>query len=264
MIIKWQIEIMTSIIKNFPNWPAVDRIHAFITERTGGFSTGKFESLNLAHHVNDDFSAVERNRGLLKSSVSADLTFQWMHQIHSDIVNVVSVPSPPMKGDSLICREPGIACCVLTADCLPVFLTNLKGTEIAIIHAGWRGICRGILSKTINKMCSEPNELMAWLGPAIGPCHYEVGDDLKIAFKKSIGSEMLWSRIETCFEDSPTEGKYFLDLSKSAAVILKYLGISNIYEDDHCTFRDSEKYFSHRRDGETGRMVSTIFIDPRV
>ena len=182
---------MTSIIKNFPSWPAVDRIHAFVTERTGGFSTGRFESLNLAHHVNDDFSAVERNRDLLKSSVSADLTFQWMDQIHSDIVNVVSVPSPPMKGDSLICREPGIACCVLTADCLPVFLTNLTGTEIAIIHAGWRGICRGILSKTINKMCSEPNELMAWLGPAIGPCHYEVGDDLKIAFKKSIGSEML-------------------------------------------------------------------------
>ena len=255
---------MTSIIKNFPNWPAVDRIHAFITERTGGFSTGKFESLNLAHHVNDDFSAVERNRGLLKSSVSADLTFQWMHQIHSDIVNVVSVASSPVKGDSLICREPGIACCVLTADCLPVFLTNLKGTEIAIIHAGWRGICRGVLNKTVNKMCSQPNDLMAWLGPAIGPCHYEVGDDLKIAFKNSISSKKLWSRIETCFAESPTEGKFFLDLNKTAGAILNHLGVSNIYGNDHCTFRDSEKYFSYRRDGETGRMVSAIFIDPKV
>ena len=255
---------MTSIIKNFPNWPAADRVHAFVTQRTGGFSTGKFASLNLAHHVNDDFSAVERNRDLLKSSVSADLTFQWMHQIHSDIVNVVSVPSSPIKGDSLVCREPGIACCVLTADCLPVFLTNLKGTEIAIIHAGWRGICGGILSKTVNKMCSEPNDLMAWLGPAIGPCHYEVGDDLKIAFKRSIRSKKLWSRIEKCFEVSSTEGKFFLNLYKAVTTILNHLGVSNIYVDDYCTFRDSKKYFSYRRDGETGRMVSIIFIDPKV
>ena len=255
---------MTSIIKNLPNWPAADWIHAFVTERAGGFSTGKFASLNLAHHVNDDFSIVERNRGLLKSSVSADLTFQWMHQIHSDIVNVVSVPSSPLKGDSLICREPGIACCVLTADCLPVFLTNLKGTEIAIIHAGWRGMCRGVLNKTVNKMRSQPNDLMAWLGPAIGPCHYEVGHDLKIAFKKSISSKNLWSRIETCFAESSTEGKFFLDLNKTAVAILNHLGVSNIYGNDQCTFRDSEKYFSYRRDGETGRMVSTIFIDPKV
>mgnify|MGYP001159996784 FL=1 len=255
---------MTSILKNFPNWPAADRVHAFVTERTGGFSTGKFSSLNLAHHVNDDFSTVERNRDLLQLSVPADLTFQWLNQIHSDIVNVVSVSSPPMKGDSLICREPGIACCVLTADCLPVFLTNLKGTEIAIIHAGWRGICRGILSKTVNKMCSDPYDLIAWLGPAIGPCHYEVGGDVKDALKKSISSKELWSRIETCFRESSTEGKFFLDLYKTAGAMLKYLGVNKIYGDDHCTFRDREKYFSYRRDGETGRMVSTIFIDPKV
>ena len=254
---------MTSIIKNLANWPAAERIHAFVTERTGGFSTGNFASLNLAHHVNDDFSTVERNRCLLKSSVSADLSFQWMHQIHSDIVNVVSVASSPVKGDSLICREPGIACCVLTADCLPVFLTNLKGTEIAIIHAGWRGICRGILNKTVNKMCSQPDDLIAWLGPAIGSCHYEVGGDLKIAFKKSISSKKLWSEVETCFAESSTEGKFFLDLNKTAGAILNHLGVSKIYGDNHCTFRDSEKYFSYRRDGETGRMVSTIFIDPK-
>jgi YfiH family protein len=254
---------MTSILKNFPNWPAANRVHAFVTERTGGFSTGKFASLNLAHHVNDDFSTVERNRDLLQLSVPADLTFQWLNQIHSDIVNVVNVSSPPMKGDSLICREPGIACCVLTADCLPVFLTNLKGTEIAIIHAGWRGICGGILSKTVSKMCSEPYDLIAWLGPAIGPCHYEVGGDLKDAFKKSISSNKLWSRIETCFRESSTEGKFFLDLYKTAKAILNYLGVRNIYGGNQCTFRDSEKYFSYRRDGETGRMVSTIFIDPK-
>ena len=254
---------MTSILKNFPNWPAANRVHAFVTERTGGFSTGKFASLNLAHHVNDDFTTVERNRDLLQLSVPADLTFQWLNQIHSDIVNVVNVSSPPMKGDSLICREPGIACCVLTADCLPVFLTNLKGTEIAIIHAGWRGICGGILSNTVNKMCSEPYDLIAWLGPAIGPCHYEVGGDLKDAFKKSISSNKLWSRIETCFRESSTEGKFFLDLYKTAKAILNYLGVRNIYGGNQCTFRDSEKYFSYRRDGETGRMVSTIFIDPK-
>ena len=253
---------MTSILKTFPNWPAADRVHAFVTERTGGFSTGKFASLNLAHHVNDDFSTVERNRDLLQLSVPADLTFQWLNQIHSDIANVVSVPSPPMKGDSLICREPGIACCVLTADCLPIFLTNLKGTEIAIIHAGWRGICKGILSNTINKMRSEPYDLIAWLGPAIGPSHYEVGDDLKDAFRKSITSNKLWSRIEACFRESSTEGKFFLDLYKTAKAILNYLGVRTIYGGNQCTFRDREKYFSYRRDGETGRMANTIFIDP--
>ena len=253
---------MKSISKNLPDWPAPKSIHAFVTERTGGFSERKFASLNLAYHVDDDASAVEQNRDLLQSSVPGNLAFQWLNQIHSSIANTVSIPSSPIKGDSLICREPGIVCCVLTADCLPIFLTNTKGTEIAVIHAGWRGICQGILANTVNEMRSPPGGLMAWLGPAIGPCHYEVGGDLKDIFRESFDSKELWAEIEECFGFSPIANKFFLDLYKTAAAILRHLGINDIYGGNHCTFRDEDKFYSYRRDKETGRMVSAIFIEP--
>ena len=253
---------MTSISKTFPNWPASERIHAFVTERAGGVSEGKFAGLNLAHHVNDDLSAVEHNRELLQSSVPANLTFQWLNQIHSNIASIVTVPASPIKGDSLICREAGIVCCVLTADCLPIFMTNKAGTEIAVIHAGWRGICRGILSNTLNEMTSQPRDLMAWLGPAIGPCHYEVGGELKDTFENSIDSKELWAEVEKCFGFSSKGNKYFLDLYKAATLLLKKLGIVDIYRGNHCTFCNEEKYYSYRRDQETGRMVSSIFIKP--
>ena len=259
---KRQIESMESIFKVLPDWPAPESIHAFVTERTGGFSGGKFASLNLAYHVDDDSRAVECNRDLLQSSVPVNLTFQWLNQIHSNIANIVRVPTSPIKGDSLVCREPGIVCCVLTADCLPIFLTNTKGTEIAVIHAGWRGICQGILANTVNEMSSHPGDLMAWLGPAIGPCHYEVGGDLKDIFRESIDSKELWAEIEECFGLSSTAGKFFLDLYKTAAAIFRHLGITDIYGGNYCTFSDEDKFYSYRRDKETGRMVSAIFIEP--
>tara|TARA_Y100000994_G_C15617617_1_gene411625 strand:- start:345 stop:860 length:516 start_codon:yes stop_codon:yes gene_type:complete len=167
-----------------------------------------------------------------------------------------------MRGDSLICRLPGVICCVLTADCLPIFLTNRKGTEIAILHAGWRGICYGIINNTIDAMHSRPSDILAWLGPAIGPCHYEVGIDLKNVFKEAIGSKELWLEIERCFGQGRKEDKLYLNLYRAAEVILGYSGVNEVFGGNHCTFCEEEKYYSYRRDQETGRMLSAIFIEP--
>ena len=253
---------MTTISKVLPDWPAPDHIHAFVTERSGGYSVGSFAGLNLADHVNDSESAVARNRSLVRSALPNNLSYQWLDQVHSNIVNTVDVPSSPMRGDSLICRSPGIICCVLTADCLPIFLTNKKGTEIAILHAGWRGICDGVINNTIDDMHSRPSDILAWLGPAIGPCHYEVGVDLKKVFKETIESKELWLEIERCFGQGGKKDKLYLNLYRAAEVILGYSGVNEVYGGNHCTFCEEEKYYSYRRDQETGRMLSAIFIKP--
>ena len=253
---------MTVIKKVLPNWPAPDHIHAFVTERSGGCSVGSFASLNLAGHVNDSESAVARNRDQVRSALPDNLAYQWLDQVHSNIVNTVNIPTSPMRGDSLICRLPGVICCVLTADCLPIFLTNREGTEIAILHAGWRGICYGIINNTIDAMHSRPSDILAWLGPAIGPCHYEVGIDLKNVFKGAIGSKELWLEIERCFGQGRREDKLYLNLYRAAEVILGYSGVNEVFGGNQCTFCEEEKYYSYRRDQETGRMLSAIFIEP--
>ncbi|MDG2140510.1 MAG: peptidoglycan editing factor PgeF [Gammaproteobacteria bacterium] len=253
---------MASIIKSELDWPAPSNIHAFVTSRQGGYSTKNFSSLNLAFHVDDKLDLVARNRALLQASVSRDLTFQWLRQIHSASVFQVDSSGPEKKGDGLLCKKAGIVCCILTADCLPVFFTNKHGTEIAIAHVGWRGMSKGIIQNVVNTMESNPREVITWLGPAIGPCHFEVGEEVKFIFSQSHWPDMLRHEMQRCFSCAGDPKKYFLDLYQATKVILNSMGISEVYGGDECTYCQEEKYFSFRRDGDTGRMVSAIFIEP--
>ena len=253
---------MHSLTKSESNWPSPSHIHAFVTTRGGGHSDGKFSTLNLAQYVNDNPFAVACNRALLRESIPYDLSFQWLDQIHSSSIVQIKVSGQEKKGDGLICKEPGIACCILTADCLPIFFTNKSGTEIALAHAGWRGICSGIIENLVNTMDSEPGDIIAWLGPGIGPCHYEVGAELKSRFKQSITSTKLWADIEQCFYFAKGSNKFFLDLYQAAKVILASVGVGQIYGGGECTYCQEDEYFSFRRDGDTGRMASVIFIEP--
>ncbi|MDB3992433.1 peptidoglycan editing factor PgeF [Gammaproteobacteria bacterium] len=253
---------MASIIKSEPDWPAPSNIHAFVTSRQGGYSTDSFSSLNFALHVNDKLDSVKRNRAVLQASVSRKLTFQWINQIHSASVYRIDAAGPEKKGDGLLCKKPGIVCCILTADCLPIFFTNKVGTEIAIAHVGWRGMSEGIIQNVINSMESCPREVMAWLGPAIGPCHFEVGEEVKYIYSQSHLFERIRYDVQRCFSCAKDPGKHFLDLYQVAKVVLNSMGVSEVYGGDECTYCLEEKYFSFRRDGDTGRMVSAIFIEP--
>ena len=253
---------MTALTKSKLDWPASPNIHAFVTTREGGYSDGKYSTLNLASHVNDNLFTVNRNRSLLRDSFPYDLSFQWLNQIHSSSVVKIESSGKQQKCDGLVCAVSGIACCILTADCLPIFFTNKSGTEIAIAHAGWRGICNGIIENLVNAMDSEPEDIVSYLGPAIGPCHYEVGMDLKSKFKESKVFRKLWNDIEKCFCSINGSNKYFLDLYQATRVILTSLGVNQIYGGNECTYCQKDKYFSFRRDGNTGRMASVIFMEP--
>ncbi|MEE3142953.1 MAG: peptidoglycan editing factor PgeF, partial [Pseudomonadota bacterium] len=179
-----------------------------------------------------------------------------LNQVHGAAVADIREPGEPLSVDGLITRTEHVACCVLTADCLPVFLASNRGDEVAIAHAGWRGIAAGVIENTVHRMRSSIAELVAWLGPAIGSCHFEVGEEVRA---QVIDSEE--GPLANCFVATGNEKKYMADLSRIAMVKLQKLGITNIYVDNTCTYCDADRFFSFRRDGKTGRMACLIYID---
>ena len=233
----------------WPDWPAPANVRAFTTTREGGYSQGKWNSLNLGLRCGDDNSSVMRNRKLLERNLPQPP--QWLKQVHG--TGVVSHPSEvggEKDGDALVARSNGQVCAVLTADCLPVFFCNDQGSCIAVAHAGWRGLVDGVLQATITAMHENPARIMAWLGPAIGPRVYEVGREVKHAF----GDE-----ISGCFVQHGE--RWLFDLYCAARFKLRQTGVSRIYGGEFCTLSDSERFFSYRRDGETGRMASLIWMN---
>ena len=224
------------------------------TIRTGGNSQGKYNSFNLATHVNDEKNIVHLNRDLLNQFLPS--TPHWLNQTHS--VDVLKLPSPTLNGDASYTTEKNTICVVQTADCLPLLVTNIKGTIVASIHAGWRGLLTGVIENTIEKMNISPNELLVWLGPAISRQHFEVGFDVKNSFcEKHSEAEKAFHLI--------SDQKWLADISALAKIRLHVCGISQIYgasvSNDSCTFANELEYFSYRRDGHTGRMASLIWID---
>lgn len=257
---------MTTLSVIEPAQELATKVKAFVTTRVGGGSKGKYASLNLAQHVNDDPAAVTRNREILSESMAAKLSFQWLEQSHSNIVHLIDEAGATLPGDALVTRVPGIACCVLTADCLPIVLANKSGTEVAIIHAGWRGLLNGIIANTINAMDSRAGQIVAWFGPAIGPCHYEVGSDLRLRFEERLeqepNAEAAYSGVANSFSNADKPGKYMLDLYALAASQLAAFEIDCSEEKQYCTFCEEEKFYSFRRSNETGRMASVVYIEP--
>jgi len=239
-----------------PQWPAPENIKAFSSCRSDGVSSAEFSSLNLALHVNDDEQLVEKNRQRLIKELVIPNNPVWLNQTHSNkVVELSSVKEShkPISADAAIASQSKQVCTVMTADCLPLLFCNEKGTEVAAVHAGWRGLLNGIIENTINAL-SGPEKLMVWLGPAIGPGEFEVGVDVKEAF---VGKN---SFFQQAFQVQ-ANGKYLADIYLLARIVLAQQGITKIYGGEHCTVTESEAFYSYRRDGQTGRMGSFIWLE---
>jgi YfiH family protein len=244
------------MMSNFfiPDWPAPPHIKSIQTQRAGGKSGGVYKSFNLATHVNDEINTVHLNRDLLNQYLPS--APYWLHQTHS--VDVLKLPSPTLNGDASYTIDKNTVCVVQTADCLPLLVTNIDGTIVAAIHAGWRGLLNGVIENTIDKMNISSNELLVWLGPAISQKYFEVGFDVKNSFcEKHTEAEKAFHLI--------SDQKWLADIYVLAKIRLNLCGIKQIYggsvSDDYCTFANELEYFSYRRDGVTGRMASLIWID---
>jgi YfiH family protein len=238
-----------------PQWPAASNIHAISTIRQGGVSQSPWESLNLGDHVNDDPSDVAENRRRLRRLAGLPHEPQWLTQVHGcDITEITE--SPPAGGceaDAAYTNRPGCICAVLTADCLPVLFVDMRGREVAAAHAGWRGLAGGVLEQTVGRFAAAPQTLLAWLGPAIGPASFEVGAEVREEFLK-------WSSdCETAFVQHE-KGRWLADIYQLARLRLRKTGITAIYGGDYCTYRDAERFYSYRRDGETGRVATLIWF----
>jgi len=243
------------MMSNFfiPDWPAPSHIKSMQTLRSGGKSKGKYNSLNLATHVNDEINTVHSNRDLLNQYLPSSP--HWLNQTHS--VDVLKLPSQTLNGDASYTIDKNTVCVVQTADCLPLLVTNIDGTIVAAIHAGWRGLLNGVIENTIEKMNMLPNELLIWLGPAISQKHFEVGFDVKNSFcEKHSEAEKAFHLI--------SDQKWLADIYALAKIRLNLCGVKQIYggsvSDNYCTFTNEVDYFSYRRDGVTGRMASLIWI----
>ncbi|QLB13641.1 hypothetical protein EV697_10585 [Bisgaardia hudsonensis] len=239
-----------------PNWLVPKNVHGFTTTREGGVSLSPYASFNLGEHVGDDKSAVKNNRTLLVEQFSLPQQPLYLNQIHSTKVVTLPYDSTDLNVDAVYTNVANQVCLVMTADCLPVLLTNKQGNEVAAIHAGWRGLCDGILEETINYFQCPKNEIVVWLGPAISQRAFQVGDDVVTQFIEKD------PQAEKCFIVDPKEkGKYLGDLYGIAKQRLNNLGISQIFGGEHCTYTEKELFFSYRRDGKTGRMASLIWFE---
>ncbi|WP_368205687.1 peptidoglycan editing factor PgeF [Aeromonas sp. s5] len=238
-----------------PDWPAPARVRALSTTRDGGVSEGVFAGLNLGAHVGDEPARVEANRARLQQAASIPGTLNWLNQVHGTEVHPVSSDyGCAPDADAACARDAGQACIVMTADCLPVLFCDRAGTVVAAAHAGWRGLQGGVLEASIAAMGCEPDEILAWLGPAIGPQAFEVGGEVREAFMAEQAAA------EAAFVPSPNEGKWLADIYQLARLRLARAGVTAVYGGEHCTFSDSEQFYSYRRDGQTGRMTSIIWL----
>ncbi|MEM8593341.1 MAG: peptidoglycan editing factor PgeF [Pseudomonadota bacterium] len=240
-----------------PQWPAPDHIQAFTTVRHGGVSDAPYDSLNLGFHVNDRPEHVAQNVQLIQDTIGSDVHLAWMKQVHGvTVCSPKAVESEITEGDAMYTSEERVACSVLSADCLPVLFCDREGNEVGASHAGWRGLAAQILSKTLSHFSAQPRDVLVWLGPAIGPTAFEVGQDVKDAFIASLGAECASSDIDEAFTMC-SDGKYFADLYQLARLELRSRGVQAIYGGEHCTLSDFQ-FYSYRRDQVTGRMASVI------
>lgn len=248
------------------DWPAPANVRAGTTTRAGGISRGPWASLNLGDRAGDDPKAVAANRAKLHAYLELPACPRWLHQVHGTTVARLGAPT---GGDDVPATVAGSApvadaaaavtanavCAVLTADCLPVLLCDTAGTRVAAAHAGWRGLAAGVLEATVAAMDCAPGALLAWLGPAIGPAAFEVGDEVRAAFVRRDAA------LEAAFAPAAQPDKWFGDLYAIARAKLAAVGVAAVYGGGRCTGSEPEHFYSYRRDGATGRMASLIWLD---
>ncbi|HSC47592.1 MAG TPA: peptidoglycan editing factor PgeF [Gammaproteobacteria bacterium] len=237
-----------------PDWPAPARVRAVSTTRAGGVSLGVYASLNLGERVGDEAAAIGENRRRLRTTLGLRQEPVWLKQVHGKQVLQLEAGTGNAAADAALSRTPGRVCAVTTADCLPVLFCDRAGTTVAAAHAGWRGLVAGVLEETIGTMGTATAGILAWLGPAIGPDKYEVGDEVRDSFLENDPGAGVAFR--------PTQaGKWLCDLYTLARHRLTAAGITHIYGGGLCTHTDRERFFSFRRDGECGRMASLIWLE---
>jgi len=236
-----------------PNWPVPENIRCITTTRMGGYSQQEYSSLNLGDHVKDDVKNVEKNRQLIKQDLQLPDNPVWLEQVHGSSVLSLGRDTPiHINADAAYTNEASVVCAVLTADCLPVTFCDQVGEHIAVAHAGWRGLVNGVLENTLQAMPIANEKIMCWLGPAIGPRVFEVGDDVIDQFVAKDGMQ------KNAFVKQSNE-KYLANIYQLAMNILTKHNVKNVYGGDHCTYSESDTFYSYRRDGETGRMATLIW-----
>lgn len=266
-----------------PDWPAPAMVRAVSTLRTGGASLAPYASLNLGGHVGDAPVAVAENRRCLAAAAGLPSEPVWLTQVHGiDVVDLDangqadaarrpdtpvlvdasgcadvserSIPERAQPADAAFTRQPGRVCAILTADCLPILLAADSGDLVAAVHAGWRGLAGGVIEATVRALGVAPAKLLAWLGPAIGPGHFEVGAEVRgVLLRGDPGAEAAFA--------PNARGRFMADLPELARRRLASLGVGRIYGGGHCTYAEGALYFSHRRDGLTGRQATLIWLD---
>ena len=239
-----------------PDWPAPRNVRTLQTTRVGGTSSAPYDSLNLGDHVGDAPLAVAHNRMLLNTLLPSEPV--WMKQIHGTTVANADRADCLPQADACIARHRAAVCVVMTADCLPVLLCDTQGSVVGAAHAGWKGLASGVIEATVQAMDVAPQNLMAWLGPAISQDAFEVGDEVRAIF---VDADV---QAAAAFAPSPLMGegeKWYADIYALARLRLNALGITRIYGGEHCTYRERERFFSYRRDGATGRMGTFIWLD---
>jgi hypothetical protein len=246
-----------------PDWPAPAKVRALCTQRRGGVSLPPYKSLNLGAHVGDEPAAVAENRRRLEAAAELPGPPQWLRQVHgTHVVDLdQSVGSVLQEGDAAVTTRTARVCAILTADCLPVLLAAADGSVVAAAHAGWRGLAGGVLEATFAALTARSERrvpVIAWLGPAISPAHYEVGDDVRDAFVEADPETVIG------FIENPG-GRWQCDLYTLARRILLRAGVADVYGGEHCSFAETERFFSHRRDArvgaQTGRMATLVWLE---
>ncbi|MGB3385109.1 MAG: peptidoglycan editing factor PgeF [Marinomonas sp.] len=238
------------------SWPAPANVKAYTSTRQGGVSQGEFASLNLGAHVGDSEADVLANRRLFSSRVDMSDSLVWLNQVHGTYVVALPSVQSLIEADGAVTQQENQVCAVLTADCLPVFFCNKQGSQVAVAHAGWRSLCFGVLEETLAHF-NGSDEILVWLGPAIGPAAFEVGGEVRAAFIEQ------QAEAEVAFL-SKGNGKWLGNLYLLAKQRLAAHGVTEVYGGDFCTYQNDDDFFSYRRSGKTGRMASVIWFEKRI
>lgn len=242
---------MTKII--VPEWPLPKGVAACSSTRVGGVSQGAWDSLNLGAHCGDNLEHVEENRKRMFAAGKLPSKPVWLEQVHGkDVLHLTGAPYASKRADASYSNTPGTVCAVMTADCLPVLFCNRTGTEVAAAHAGWRGLCDGVLEETVACFNDSAENILAWFGPAIGPQAFEVGPEVREAFMAKDAKAVDAFR--------PVGDKYYADIYLLARQRLANIGVTAVFGGDRCTFSEKDDFFSYRRDRTTGRMASFIWL----
>lgn len=234
-----------------PDWPAPPAVRAVSTTRHGGVSVAPYHAFNLAGHVGDDPLRVSANRSRFAESLELPSSPVWLNQVHG--ARAVDAAYGACEADAAYTGQAGTVCAVLTADCLPLLLCNKQGTRVAAVHAGWRGLAAGVIEAALDVM-GEGKNLLAWLGPAIGPNAFEVGDEVREVFMAHD------AQAKQAFQPSKS-GHWFADIYRLARQRLATRGVTQVYGGSECTYSDAQRFYSYRRDGKTGRMATLIWLE---